>query len=200
MTLATLRGSDTRFKGLAAFNGVMEEEMTKYWMALAAATMFSFGCVDKGGDTGGEEADADTDADTDADPTFAVSWGASSLTATATDFDGAFFGMAEDNASCNSADSEYGCYTGEDCAYGYDNPVTGSTFGPYCHPLSSGTVTLTYSGSCEVTEGSETCFPNDGYSGLTAYYFEAADGSCYTGGTNPDYWSGFGCTSTSVPD
>jgi len=198
MMLVTLRGYDTRFKELAAFNGVMEEEMTKFWMVLASATMFSFGCVDKGDDTGGAEADADTDADTDADPTFSVSWGSSSVSATATDWDGGFFGMAEDNASCNAADSEYGCYTGEDCAYGYDNPVSGNSFGPYCHPMSD-SVTLTYSGDCTVTEGSETCFGTS-FSGLTAYYFEAEDGTCYTGGTYPEYWSGFGCTTTTVPD
>ena len=135
---------------------------------------------------------------------FRVQWGSDSLRATVVDggegFDWAWFGMAEHNASCSSPDSEYGCYTAEDCAYGYDNPVTGSTFGPFCHRMVDESITLTYSDDCTVIEGYQTCFPSDDYAGLTAYYFEAWDGRCYTGGTYPAYWAGFGCTVATVID
>ena len=168
--------------------------MSKYWMGLALAGFVAMGCGDKDGDTGDTaEADADTDSDTDADPEFDVTWGASSIDFTVTGLDSGQIGIAETNAACESA--EYGCWTGEDCIYGYVSPDGSVELGPYCHPFSGGSLSLADgSADCTVTEGSSTCFATPDYEGLVTYYAENATGDCWVWGSDVGYYSGLGCT------
>ena len=154
------------------------------------AALFAVGCVDIKEDTGTETTDtADTEEVVVADPTFAVSWGDSSVSLSITDAaDGAsyYWGITE-NSGCDD------CWTAEDCFMGYDLG-TGTNLS-YCHPVSATGGELSYgAGATDVVEGSTTLFWEAAYSTKVTYIVDdrsSADAPCWTWGADTTYYGGY---------
>jgi hypothetical protein len=122
------------------------------------------------------------------------------------------FGMVESTTEC-SADTEYGCWTAEDCINGYITPQETFAHPSYCHPLSQSGTTLEYSESLvaiitktdEVIQGSKTAFPkpseDNTYEFSVTYYLQATSTGanptieCWSWGVDPDYFINEGCKS-----
>ncbi len=118
-----------------------------------------------------------------------VFWTNYAIEVTVKPADSYWFGVVESIESC-----EPYCWTGEDCAYGYQ--VSEIVYGPYCHPLSEGRAELMYGADIDsVQEEVETVFPSDEWDGLTTYFLQSAtEGTCWVWGLDPGYYDGFGCT------
>lgn len=151
---------------------------------LLIAGLMMVACND-GKDTGGSTGDSGdtTGGDT---PSASVSWGASGISVTVTGNDNiTFFGMAETGGGCTD------CWTGEDCDGGYE--LSSGDLLQYCHPISGGSLTLSYGGDANaLSEGSETVFTDSSFDGAVTYYIEDSSANCYVWGDNPSYYSG--CT------
>jgi len=124
------------------------------------------------------------------------------------------FGMVESSTEC-SIDTEYGCWTAEDCISGYISPQETFSHIPYCHPLEDVGDTLDYSSSLigvitgsvddYVIQGEQTAFPapsdDMSYEFAVTYYLKAiSTGSdptieCWAWGVNPDHFASEGCKS-----
>mgnify|MGYP001327390065 CR=1 FL=1 len=120
------------------------------------------------------------------------------------------FGIVESTIEC-AADTEYGCWTAEDCINGYITPQETFAHQPYCHPLAQSGTTLEYSESLvsiitktdDIIEGKKTAFPapneDSTYEFSVTYYLQAVStGSnptieCWTWGVDPDYYISEGC-------
>lgn len=160
---------------------------------LLIAGLLMVGCND--GKDSGPTGDTGSTGGTD-ETSASVSWGASGVTVTVSGNDDiAFFGMAETGASCDNGAGD--CWTGEDCDGGYE--LSDGTLLQYCHPISGGSLTLSYGGAFDnLAEGSATVFAaaeNDAgvsFDGSVTYYLETTSAECYVWGHNPGYYSG--CT------
>ena len=122
------------------------------------------------------------------------------------------FGIVESTNEC-AMDTEYGCWTAEDCVNGYITPQETFAHPVYCHPLSQSGTTLEYSDSLvdvitktdEVIQGSKTAFPkpneDSSYEFSVTYYLQATSTGanptieCWSWGVNPDYYTDEGCKS-----
>ena len=153
------------------------------------AALFAVGCVDIKEDTATETTDtADTEEVVVADPSFAVSWGDSSVSLSITDAaDGAsyYWGIAENGAT--------GGWTAEDCFMGYE--LEDGTNLTYCHPASATGVELAFgAGPFDVVEGSTTLFPDNSFSTAVTYIVDdrsSADAPCWTWGFDTTYYGGY---------
>ena len=122
------------------------------------------------------------------------------------------FGLTESTESC-SVDTEYGCWTAEDCMSGYITPQNDFSHPVYCHGIGTSGSTLKYSDSLigvitgassdYVINGQQTAFPspNDemSYEYEVTYYLEGTTvGSnptteCWTWGVNPRHYEEKNC-------
>ena len=123
------------------------------------------------------------------------------------------FGLAETSTEC-SIDTEYGCWTAEDCFTGYLSPQGTNLHNSYCHPLSEIGKTLEYSadlnavisrqGEDSVAEGGQTAFPapteEESYEFKVTYYLQAtkvgdpnAETECWVWGLDPDHFEEKNC-------
>ena len=170
----------------------------KKLILLPALAMFA--CIDEGKETGGEE----TGTEEVADPTASISvdWGADSVTLTLAvenGLEGAsyFWGIAETSGSC--LDSEWGCWTGEDCFRGFDTESGNLT---YCHPVDATGGNLSYGATPDgVAEGMDTVFGSADFSSVTTHIVDdqgSAEGPCWVWGADATYYSGYGKTCTEM--
>ena len=110
-----------------------------------------------------------------------------------TDPDGIYnFGITENAGSC--LDSEWGCWTGEDCHMGFDLTSGGNL--SYCHPVEEGRNTISYGASPDaVREGSSTVFGDSSFQSVVTYvldnYASFEADTCYTWGADTTYYNGF---------
>ena len=123
------------------------------------------------------------------------------------------FGIAETSTECG-IDTQYGCWTAEDCGSGYLSPQGDYPHPAYCHPLSEVGEELDYSESIYsviaglnenyVVAGKETAFPapteDVSYEFQVTYYLQAVEignaGSeteCWVWGLDPDHFSDRNC-------
>jgi hypothetical protein len=163
--------------------------------------------------------DEDTAVDTGEDlltpnPSIDVTWadgGIEIVIDNGTGFDFQF-GIVESSQSC-SIDTEYGCWTAEDCINGYITPQDTFAHAPYCHPMGDSGATLAYSESLIdvitsttgnlVVPGVQTGFPmpteESTYEFEVTYYLKAVSTGanpteeCWTWGVDPDHFSDAGC-------
>ena len=148
-------------------------------------------------------------------PTVDIDWLADHLAITITNGQGyAFeFGLTESSQEC-SIDTEYGCWTGEDCFSGYVTPQGTYAHISYCHPLredggeleySTGLIeVITGSNNSYVIPGTRTAFPspnaNQSYEFEVTYFLRATSvGSnpvtkCWAWGKDPDHFLSLNCT------
>jgi hypothetical protein len=161
------------------FKVVEMEDIMKNLLTIAAGLML-VGCVDSSKDSA-------TGPGETVEPTFAVTWGGSSVDLAITDGDGSyFFGMAETGSTCSANPDD--CWTGEDCVFGFSDYA-------YCHPAAATGVSLTYGGAFDaVNEGSDTVFPDNSFDGSVTYYIEYTDGSCGVFGQDVSYYASQNCT------
>ena len=117
-----------------------------------------------------------------------------------TDQEGIYnFGITENAGSC--LDSDWGCWTGEDCHMGFDLTNGGNL--SYCHPVQEGRNTISYGASPDsVREGSSTVFGNSAFRSVVTYvldnYASFEDESCWTWGADTSYYNGFYKTCTEM--
>ena len=122
------------------------------------------------------------------------------------------FGIVESTDNC-SINTEYGCWTAEDCINGYISPQESFAHPVYCHPLSQSGTTLEYSDSLvdvitktdEVIQGVKTAFPkpteDSSYEFGVTYYLQATSTGanptieCWVWGVDPDHYTDEGCKS-----
>ena len=81
-------------------------------------------------------------------PTIDVSWAETGIEielSNGTDYEFTF-GIVESTAEC-AVDTDYGCWTAEDCLNGYSSPDGDFIHSVYCHPLDHNGTKLTYSKS-----------------------------------------------------
>ena len=123
------------------------------------------------------------------------------------------FGIAETSTECK-VDTQYGCWTAEDCGSGYLSPQGDYPHQAYCHNLSEVGGELEYSESiysviAELNEnyvvpGKETAFPapteDDSYEFQVTYYLQAvengsagAETECWVWGLDPDHFADRNC-------
>ena len=123
------------------------------------------------------------------------------------------FGIAETSTEC-SVDTQYGCWTAEDCGSGYLSPQGDYPHQAYCHPLSELGGELEYSESIYsviaglndnyVVAGKETAFPaptaEESYEFQVTYYLQAleigtsgSETECWVWGLEPDHFSDRNC-------
>ena len=147
-------------------------------------------------------------------PTIDINWGSNSIdieiqNGSGYDFE---FGITESTTSC-SIDTEYGCWTAEDCLSGYITPQETFSHPPYCHTLLDSGGSLTYSSSLMgvitgtvddyVIPGERTAFPAPteelSYEFSVTYILKATStgadpvSECWTWGVNPDHFSSENC-------
>ena len=124
-----------------------------------------------------------------------------------------YFGLAETSTEC-SINTQYGCWTAEDCGSGYLSPQGTNQHNPYCHKLSEIGEELEYSESLysviarlndnRVVPGEKTAFPapteENSYEFQVTYYLQAieignsnAEPECWVWGLTPDYFSDRNC-------
>jgi hypothetical protein len=123
-------------------------------------------------------------------PDVLVSWGDNSLTVEVSAGGSWQLGMAETGGSCGAG---VACWTGEDCYLGF-TASDGTSYGPYCHTMSSGRVSLEYGGNLADLQDGTTVF-QQAYLSTVTYLVLPDDDSlpCLAFGDNPDYYSDFGC-------
>ncbi len=147
-------------------------------------------------------------------PSIDLEWGETGIDIVITNGQGYEFefGIAESSSEC-AIDTEYGCWTAEDCISGYQTPQDSFAHSPYCHSLSDIGGSLRYSDSLigvitgtspdYVIPGEQTAFPaptsETTYEFSVTYYLKAVStGSdptieCWAWGLNPDHFSSEGC-------
>ena len=183
----------------------------KKLILLPAFAMFA--CVDTGktgdsGDTATDTEETDTE-ETDTEETgteetgsvvpaveLGTAWGDDSVTLTITN--GAedasyFWGIAETTGDC--LDSEWGCWTGEDCFQGFEAYT-------YCHPVDATGGSLSYGATPDaVTEGTDTVFGSADFDTITTHIVDdqsSAEGPCWVWGADTTYYSGYEKTCTEM--
>ena len=101
-------------------------------------------------------------------------------------------GMAETGGSCGET---VPCWTGEDCFVGFE--ADGSSYGPWCHAVEGGELTLAYGGQMAAFEAGTTVFRPDFADTVTFVLLpdgaERSGGLCYVFGDRPAYYSDLGC-------
>jgi len=102
------------------------------------------------------------------------------------------FGLAENSGSC--LDSEWGCWTGEDCYMGFDLTSGGNL--TYCHPVYEGVNNIYYGATPDaVQEGHSTVFGNSTFRSVVTYVLDnhasLEDESCWVWGADTSYYNGF---------
>ena len=175
------------------------------------AGMLSFaGCVivddQKEAEAGGEDA-ADSDAtwgsgavdsgepdEVEPDEAIAVTvdWGDASLSLEVEEGGAWQLGMAETGGSCGDS---VPCWTGEDCFVGLE--VEGASYGPWCHAVEGGGLSVSYGGQMAAFEAGSTVFRPEFADTVTFVLLpdgaERSGGTCYVFGDRPAYYSELGC-------
>lgn len=158
---------------------------------------FHFGDGGSDGDGGEDGSDPEDDDAWATSPKPVVRWQEAHLELVLGDLPGEYYlGIAESFLECGEW-----CWTGEDCIYGWEDPDSGQSIGPFCHTVQPSLENiLVYGGNCLALEQGTTCFPDDSFSHRVAYYLERYDPStartsCWIWGSQASsYYAGLGCT------
>jgi len=122
-----------------------------------------------------------------------VSWGDERFELDVDDGSSWKLGMAETGGSCGGS---VPCWTGEDCYVGY-TASDGESYGPWCHDVESGSLSLDYGGQMsDLEEGTTVFLP--AFSGTVTYLLlpegaERSGGDCYVFGDRPTYYADLDC-------
>lgn len=147
-------------------------------------------------------------------PTVDITWGEDGIQIDIANGQGMEFrvGLTESTDAC-SINTEYGCWTAEDCMSGYITPQEDFAHPIYCHDIGSSGTTLTYSDSLigvitgasadYVINGQQTAFPAPNtelsYEYDVTYYLEGTSTGanptteCWTWGVNPGHFEEKNC-------
>jgi len=162
-------------------------------LLVSAVSMLA--CVDTGKETGEDTGTAPIEY---VQPTPSVTWGDSSVSLDIADAEtGAAYnwGIAENTGGC--LESEWGCWTGEDCHRGFDLSDGGNYL--YCHPVTGSSASLAYGAAPDaVTEGSSTVFGDATFSTVTTHILDntvsAEAGSCWVWGADTSHYANYSKT------
>ena len=162
--------------------------------------------------------ETDTAEETRLNPVADIDWTADRLLISISNGSGYEFkfGLVETSTEC-SIETQYGCWTAEDCGAphsvhegGYTNPQGTITHNSYCHPLSEIGTDLEYSenlysvinGDEAIGEG-KTAFPaptdETSYEFQVTYYLQAteiggtSETECWVWGLDPDHFADRNC-------
>lgn len=126
-----------------------------------------------------------------------VRWGESQLELEVDDGESWLLGMAETGGSCGG---DVPCWTGEDCFLGF-SAESGESYGPLCHSVESGSLSLTYGGQMADLEPGTTVFA-PAFEDTVTYVLlpdggDRAGGDCFVFGDQPSYFADLGCNELS---
>jgi hypothetical protein len=144
------------------------------------------------GDEAVDSGDAVVD-ETEGPVSVTVAWGTDGVSLEVRDGGAWRLGMAETGGSCGEA---VPCWTGEDCFAGFESG-DGEAYGPWCHVVDGGEVSLDYEGRMGAFEEGSTVFQPE-FADTVTYLLlpDGADrsgGACYVFGDRPAYYSDLGC-------
>jgi hypothetical protein len=165
---------------------------------LLITTTLSFACLElEEYEEGfaGEETETEYEDNFDEETVITVNWNSAGVTLELenSDQEGRYnWGLTENTGGC--LDSEWGCWTGEDCHMGFDLTSGGNL--SYCHPVGEGQNTISYGSTPDsVREGSSTVFGNAQFRTVVTHvlddYSSFEGETCWTWGADTTYYNGF---------